>query len=195
LRETTVDGVPAAYTVDGPPGLAVLAAALGAFGRRPDIVVSGVNAGINTGHSVVHSGTVGAAITARTLGSHGLAVSLVESDPWHWDTAVDIARAVVEWILGSGMPRGVVNLNAPALPAQDVRGLKWADLDAFGHLQVAVADVPGANLGFEVRGSSSGLDPASDTALCLGGFATLTLLSLEPRPFPQTRAEDIWSPP
>lgn len=67
LTPVSIDDVPMAYSIDGPAGLAVTAAALGAFGRRPDLVVSGINAGINTGHSIIHSGTVGAARTARTF--------------------------------------------------------------------------------------------------------------------------------
>ena len=50
-----------------------MAAALGAFGRFPDLVVSGINAGPNTGHSIIHSGTVGAALTARTFLTRGIA--------------------------------------------------------------------------------------------------------------------------
>ena len=88
---TTVDmGGITAYTIAGPPGLAVMAAALGAFGRFPDLVVSGINAGMNTGHSIIHSGTVGAALTARTFRSRGIAISLAQSDPWQWDTAVEV---------------------------------------------------------------------------------------------------------
>lgn len=196
LTEVAVEGVDAAYSVDGPPGLAVVAAGLGAFGSRPDLVVSGVNAGINTGHSVIHSGTVGAALTARTLGSHGLAVSVDESDPWHWDTAIAIARSAVDWVLNHTGPRVVLNVNAPAVPLAAVRGIRWADLDEFGHLRVAIADIPGSRLEFEVRGSASGLDPASDTALVFDGFATLTLLSpVEPMPYPPVEPHDIWTPP
>ena len=65
-----------AYAVDGPPGLCVLAARLGGFGVRPDLVVSGVNPGCNTGRAVLHSGTVGAALTAANFGGRGLAVSI-----------------------------------------------------------------------------------------------------------------------
>jgi 5'-nucleotidase len=65
-----------AYAVDGPPGLCVLAARLGGFGDRPDLVVSGVNPGCNTGRAVLHSGTVGAALTAANFGGRGLAVSI-----------------------------------------------------------------------------------------------------------------------
>jgi 5'-nucleotidase len=68
-------GVPA-YAVDGPPALCVLTARLGGFGDPPDIVVSGINPGCNTGRAVLHSGTVGAALTAANFGVRGLAVSI-----------------------------------------------------------------------------------------------------------------------
>jgi 5'-nucleotidase len=70
-----LEGVPA-YAVDGPPGLCVLAARLGGFGDVPDLVVSGINPGCNTGRAILHSGTVGAALTGANFGCKGLAVSL-----------------------------------------------------------------------------------------------------------------------
>jgi 5'-nucleotidase len=70
-----LDGVPA-YAVAGPPGLCVLTARLGGFGDPPDLVVSGINPGANTGRAVLHSGTVGAALTAANFGCRGLAVSI-----------------------------------------------------------------------------------------------------------------------
>jgi 5'-nucleotidase len=70
-----LDGVPA-YAVSGPPGLCVLTARLGGFGDPPDLVVSGINPGCNTGRAVLHSGTVGAALTAANFGCRGLAVSI-----------------------------------------------------------------------------------------------------------------------
>src|SRR5215218_2134908 len=42
------DGIEA-WCVDATPALAVLAGALGAFGEPADVVVSGINAGLNTG--------------------------------------------------------------------------------------------------------------------------------------------------
>jgi 5'/3'-nucleotidase len=77
-----VPDVPA-YALDGPPGLCVLAARLGGFGDPPDLVVSGINPGCNTGRAVLHSGTVGAALTAANFGGRGLAVS------------IDVARGLV----------------------------------------------------------------------------------------------------
>jgi 5'-nucleotidase len=184
-----------AYTIAGPPGLAVMAAALGAFGRLPDLVISGINAGMNTGHSIIHSGTVGAALTARTFRSRGLAVSLAQSDPWLWDTAVAVAVSAVRWMLErSGGPH-VLNINVPAVAIEDVEGIHWADLDDFGYFRVANADVTDRKLQFVVGSSSAGADPASDTALCAKNFVTVTpLSSIEPAPFPDVDASAIWKP-
>ncbi|HLM29834.1 MAG TPA: 5'/3'-nucleotidase SurE, partial [Acidimicrobiales bacterium] len=70
-----LDGVPA-YALAGPPGLCVLTARLGGFGEPPEMVVCGINPGCNTGRAVLHSGTVGAALTAANFGCRGLAVSI-----------------------------------------------------------------------------------------------------------------------
>lgn len=77
-KRVTLPGLPdvPAYAVDGPPGLCVLAARLGGFGDPPKVVVSGINPGCNTGRAVLHSGTVGAALTAANFGGRGLAVSI-----------------------------------------------------------------------------------------------------------------------
>lgn len=184
---TPVDlpGLESVFAIAGPPGLAVMAAALGAFGEPPDLVVSGINAGINTGHSVLHSGTVGAILTARTFSLAGLAVSLAQTEPWHWDTAAEVAGSVARWMIEDLSGRPTYNLNVPGTGLAELRGLRWADLDEFGYFRVAIADMPGQTVQFEVGPPDQGLDPGSDTALVLGGFATLTPLStVEPAPFP-----------
>jgi 5'-nucleotidase len=182
-----------AYTVEGPPGLAVMAGALGAFGRKPDLIVSGINAGVNTGHSVLHSGTVGAVLTARTFGSHGLAVSLSYSDPWQWPTAAEVAVAMASWLFTQDQKRVVVNANVPGLPLAEIKGYRWADLDEFGVFRVATANHESSRLQFEVGGSNAGTDPSSDTALIGQGFVTLTpLTTVEPAPFPATEPTEIF---
>ncbi|MFA9446751.1 5'/3'-nucleotidase SurE [Egicoccus sp. AB-alg6-2] len=192
IRRSDVDGVEG-YALDGPPGLAVMAASLGAFGPAPQLVVSGVNAGMNTGHSVLHSGTVGGALTAATFGGSGLAISLdvdhVDERPW--PTAVEVAVAVTDWMLRQP-PATVLNVNVPGLPYDRLRGARWAKLDRFGYFHLASADLTGEALSLEVTDRSSGLDPDTDTALCLDGFVTLTTLTtVEPGPAPEIAPEDI----
>jgi 5'-nucleotidase len=193
LSTVEMDGF-TAHTIAGPPGLAVMAAALGAFGRVPDLVVSGINAGINTGHSVIHSGTVGAALTARTFGSRGIAISLAPSDPWQWETAVSVGVSAVRWMIANKGPPHVLNINVPAVPIEQVAGTKWAELDEFGYFQVASTDFTDKRLQFAIRTETAGADPDSDTALCADHYVTMTpLSSIEPAPFPDIEAARIWS--
>lgn len=193
LKSAGWEGIEA-YTVAGPPGLAVMAASLGAFGPSPDLVISGINAGVNTGHSVIHSGTVGAVLTARTFGSHGLAVSLGYAGTWYWENAANAALQAARWILEQRGSRVVLNLNVPGVPSAEVRGTRWADLDNFGYFRVAVADFTGERLQFEVGGSGAGEDPACDTYLCNNNYITLTPLApIEPAPFPNIPADEIVS--
>lgn len=183
-----------AYSIDGPPGLAVTAAALGAFGALPDLVFSGINAGINTGHSIIHSGTVGAALTANTFKMKGVAISLAQSDPWHWETAAEYAGPVARWILGHESPK-VLNVNVPGVPPDEVAGVHWADLDEFGYIRVATADVEDRRLQFVVGSETEKSDPGTDTVLCSENHVTLTpLRSVEPAPFPAVRADDVARP-
>jgi 5'-nucleotidase len=192
LTPRDIEGVPRAYSINGPPGLAVTAAALGAFGKVPDLVVSGINAGINTGHSVIHSGTVGAALTANTFKIRGLAVSLAHSDPWYWETAADAATGAARWMVSVRRRPFVLNLNAPGVPPDHVRGVRWADLDDIGYIRVATADVDDRRLQFVVGPRDNPSDVASDTFLCGNGNITLTpLASVEPFAFPAVDAADV----
>jgi 5'-nucleotidase len=162
------------YAVAGPPGLATMAACLGAFGSPPDVVVSGINAGLNTGHSVLHSGTVGAALTAQNFGSCGVAVSIAPTDPWHWETACEYASAALDWLADRAPTRTVLNVNVPGLPRDAVKGVRWTRLDQFGSVRAAVAESGRNGLQFEFRATGAELDAESDTALVAAGYATLT---------------------
>src|SRR5688572_27496371 len=70
-----LDGTPA-YGVAGSPGFIALIASRGAFGPAPGLVLSGINRGANAGRAILHSGTVGAALTAAARGARAMAVSL-----------------------------------------------------------------------------------------------------------------------
>jgi 5'-nucleotidase len=163
-----------AHAIDGPPGMCVIAARLGAFGEPPDVIVSGINPGLNTGRAILHSGTVGAALTAQNFGGSGLAVSTEVGPRWHWDTAARFAVEVFPRLL-EAPPRTVLNLNVPARPYEDVGGVRWARLAAFGAVRAAVADTPDG-VQFELRAVDVTPAPDSDTGLVAAGFAALTTI-------------------
>jgi 5'-nucleotidase len=165
-----------AWAVGGPPGLCTLAARLGAFGPPPDIVVSGINAGLNTGRAILHSGTVGAALTAQNFGAKGLAVSVAAGDSWRWDTAAAIVVEVLD-VLADAPARSVLNLNVPALARAEVKGVRWARLAAFGAVRAAIAESNAdGQLQIELRAVDEQLPPDTDTALADAGYATLTTI-------------------
>ena len=70
-----LDGIKV-LAADALPALIVITACLGAFGPPPDLVASGINPGRNVGRAVLHSGTVGAALTSVHFGLKGLATSI-----------------------------------------------------------------------------------------------------------------------
>lgn len=128
------------FGIDGPPALAVILACVGAFGPRPDMVLSGVNHGINVGRSALHSGTVGAALTAAHFGLRALAASIRWGDePVPWTTASTLAAALVPGLAQS--PEGtVLNLNVPNVVLADLRGARHGRLSRGGSIRSAVHD-------------------------------------------------------
>jgi len=165
------------HSIDAPPGTAVLATVLGGFGERPDLVVSGINPGANTGHLVVHSGTVGAALTAVGLDVPGIAVSITwsEESPYHWDTAAAMAVAAVDWAAKpDGGPR-LLNINVPNKPVAELLGVRETELAPHGEVWIASADVSSGDLklDFKPRGDAG---PNTDVAALQQGYVSVTPL-------------------
>jgi 5'-nucleotidase len=177
VRRVEVPGFSSeAWAVGGPPGLCTVASRLGAFGEPPELVVSGINAGLNTGRAILHSGTVGAALTAQNFGAKGLAVSVQSGDPWRWETAASFAVEVLDTLI-EAPPRSVLNLNVPSLPRDSVRGIRWARLAAFGAVRAAIAEAEGdGSVQIELRANETQLPADTDTALCEAGYAALTAI-------------------
>lgn len=104
------------YAVDGTPADCVKFALTALQDFRPDLVLSGVNRGVNLGNSVFYSGTVAAAIEATFYGVPAMAASL---GCWghpeaFFDDAAQVVRALVPFSLGQPRrPRCLWNLNIP----------------------------------------------------------------------------------
>jgi 5'-nucleotidase len=163
--------------IERPPATAVYLACLGAFGERPDVVASGINPGANTGHLVLHSGTVGAALTAAGLGVPAVAVSMrwTESGEYLWPTAGALAVPAVDWVCAGDGPR-VLNVNVPNRPIAELAGIREATLAPYGEFWVASADLRDGDLRMEFTGKQDDFDPHTDEALLTEGYATVTPL-------------------
>jgi 5'-nucleotidase len=162
------------HSVDVPPAAAVYAGCFGAFGARPDVVASGVNPGLNYGHLVIHSGTVGAGLAANVLGIPAVAVSVAWGEEEQWTTAATLAAAAVPW-LGSLERPALLNLNVPNVALAEVKGVRAADLGGFNEVWTA-ATSPGELL-LEYVGHDHEPHPDSDLAIVRSGYAASTMLS------------------
>ncbi|MGV9365582.1 5'/3'-nucleotidase SurE [Amycolatopsis sp. NPDC003731] len=166
-----------AHAVAAHPGLIALAAAQGAFGEPPDVVLSGVNRGANVGRAVLHSGTVGAALTASLIGARALAVSLdvgLEPGPHqHWDTAVAVAATLFDRL--AALPAGtVLNLNVP--DRADVGTPRQAGLAEFGTVRSHVENGGDGAISLTTVVVEGELLPGSDARLLAEGHPTVTAL-------------------
>ena len=163
------------HAVEAAPAFIVRAGLEGAFGGKPDVVLSGINIGQNTGNSVLFSGTVGAALTASTRRCRALAVSLAMGGPLRWATPVHFGARVLEWLLGASEGT-VLNLNVPDLPVEEVRGLVRARISSGGVVQTTVTEVGKGYMKLSYVDGDGHLDPGSDAALLAAGYATVTPL-------------------
>ena len=163
-----------AHAVDAAPAMIAVVALRGGFGAPPSLVLSGINCGRNTGHSVLHSGTVGAALTGCNHGARGMAISLDSDRPTHWKTAGHVAERVIRWLSEAG-PHVVVNVNVPDLALDELRGLRIAPLAQVGAVQTNITDTGKGYLRVMFEPPSDP-EPGTDAALLAEGWAVATPL-------------------
>ena len=125
VREADFEGV----AVYGTPADCVSLGLNGLYppDRKPDMVVSGINRGPNAGMDVLLSGTVGAAAQGAMAGLPAMAVSNADVNSDSREQAVHAVSLIgrMDWL---HLPRGrVYNLNYPACPMTEVKGLKVAE--------------------------------------------------------------------
>jgi 5'-nucleotidase len=169
-----LDGVKA-YAAQAAPSFIALTASRGAFGPRPEVVLSGINRGPNTGHAILHSGTVGAALTASTHGCRAMAVSIDVGDPMCWSTAAEVAGRVLPWLLEAD-PGVVLNLNVPNVAIDQLRGLRQARLASFGAVQTTVSEVGEGYVQLGYSDIDAEYEPGTDAQLLAEGYASVTAL-------------------
>ena len=91
--------------------------------EKPDLVISGINRGLNIGDDVTYSGTVAAALEAVLLGVPGVAVSADKNDDgWDFSVAARMAAAFADGVLERGLPpRVLLSVNVPRGQPNGVR--------------------------------------------------------------------------
>jgi 5'-nucleotidase len=125
------------YCVDGTPSDCVNLAVHGLLkDERPDLVVSGINLGLNLGNDVTYSGTVSATFEANMHGLPGVAFSQELEEGFSFERSAELARRLLESVLAEDLPKDLIlNVNFPARATGSVR---WTHLGKRGYRQTVV---------------------------------------------------------
>jgi 5'-nucleotidase len=84
-------------------------------GKKPDMVISGINFGNNDGCSVFYSGTVAGAREGALMGINSFAVSLDSFDRPDFSVAAKFTARMARWVHQHGLPKGTfLNVNVPS---------------------------------------------------------------------------------
>ena len=178
-----LDGDLEAYSVDGRPADCVKLAVRELMKPPPDLVISGINDGANTGINVLYSGTVAAAAEGAFYDIPAVAVSLFHSERMDFDAAADLARALLEQLLADGLGGGsLININIPPLEAGPPKGVRvvpqsrlpWEDY---------FERVPGPadRQAYWLKGDYLNLEPDADSDFhaVMNGYVTITPLQFD----------------
>jgi len=137
------------YSVMGSPADCVKWALSSLFSQKPDIILSGINHGRNTGINIMYSGTVAAAAEGHIVGIPSFAISLSSHDAnIECAPAAEYAFKIVsEMIKREDKNKLFLNINVPAIEKDKIKGIKvvrssnsfWEDnfekrIDPFGRV-------------------------------------------------------------
>ena len=171
------------WAVEGSPADCVKLAITELCSQPPDLVVSGINGGLNAGINVIYSGTVAAAIEGAFFGIESIAVSL-EYDPHaQFKKAAKIARGVIEQLVAHrGEQPKLYNLNIPSVALENESQLRIVPmgLDRYGEHYEKRVDPRGRDYFWATNlpAPKPGIEETDLTALARGNV-TLTALNYD----------------
>lgn len=114
-----------AWKVTGTPADCVRMGLSVILEHKPDLIVSGINRGSNSGRNVLYSGTVGGAIEGVLRNVPGIAFSCEDFDNPDYALAEKYVLSLVNYMLAHPLPRGtLMNVNFPT--SSEIKGLKMA---------------------------------------------------------------------
>lgn len=115
-----------AWAVTGTPADCVKMALKVVLKEKPDLIVSGINRGSNSGRNVLYSGTVAATIEGVFQGIPSIAFSCHDYFDPNYLAIEPFIPKVVTHILANPLPEGtLLNVNFPNPPAgENIRGIK-----------------------------------------------------------------------
>jgi 5'-nucleotidase len=189
------------WQVDGTPTDCVMLALEALMPERPDYVLSGINHGQNMGEDVLYSGTVAAAMEGLALGVPAIAVSFaggdLRTDVSRLRDQIQVLAPLLKHLtsLENFPAETLLNVNLPAVPAGDVKGVKLTRLGRRVYSQsVAPMKDPWGRQIYWIGGGEitwTG-EPDSDFRAIQDGYVSVTPLHLDLTHFHALEEAKTW---
>ena len=186
------------WAVEGSPADCVKLGIFEFCAQRPDLVVSGINGGLNAGINVLYSGTVAAAIEGAFFGITSIAVSLEYNEHANFEKAAKIAGSMLEQILAhkDDQPQ-LFNLNIPTAaverPHWELRVVPMG-VQRYGEHFIKRKDPKGRSYYWATNDPPPKPGPIeTDLTAISQGFVTLTPLQYDMTKWPVLEQMKTWS--
>jgi len=176
------------FAAEGSPADCVLAGLYDVMPERPDLVLSGVNRGNNSGDNALYSGTLGGAMEAALQGLPAIALSqyfgpkMADLDnPFEAAaaTGADTVRAILNNGIGENADyRLFYNVNFPPVPASGVKGHKVVSQgfrrDSYFGVESHLSPAGRKFLWIKGGPQNTPTEPGTDVAANLDGYTSIT---------------------
>ena len=181
VKEAYLEGIKSkAYSVNGTPADCVRIAIDKLSEHKIDMVISGINRGVNLGTDVVYSGTVSAAIEAAIYKTPSIAISSqFNNDKENYELAAKTVLKVIAKAKQNYISDDIVlNINVPLSNKKEIKGIKVCKIGSrtYNNCFIEGKDEEG-NIIYEIMGDvNDTADEDTDAHYFKQGYITLTPL-------------------
>lgn len=181
VKELKIDGIKSkAYSVSGTPADCVRIGIDKLVDGKVDMVLSGINNGLNLGTDVIYSGTVSAAIEASIYKIPSIAVSTeINDDIEKYALAAKYASEILKIIRDTYTKDDVViNVNVPLIPKENIKGIKVCNIGSKTYDFYFMEDIDrGNDKKYYLKGNLNEFeDENTDVYYIKRGYVTVTPL-------------------
>ena len=181
VKEIVLEGLKSkAFSVDGTPADCVKIAINKLIDGKIDMVVSGINKGLNLGTDVLYSGTVSAAIEASIYKIPSMAISMqINKNIENYEMAAKYAGEILLKAKENNIKNDIVlNVNVPLLKENEIKGIKVCKIGSRLYNNAYIKSIGENNeTQYEIKGELKDVhEDDSDTLYFKEGYVTVTPL-------------------
>lgn len=186
VQPVGIAGAVKAWAVDGTPADCSYLGIYELMDEKPDLLISGINQGQNMSADIVYSGTIGAACEGLIAHIPSIAMSWCSFTDTDFSIAAKVAEKAVVFFMEQPDHDYVLSVNVPALPYEQIKGVKWAWPQACRDFERPLARNYREDGSFDVVTTEPlSADPilnqeGTDLYEVSSGYVTLTPIGLDP---------------